>query len=104
MYVTNADATLIQARIDSDLALLSWWSTTNGCKINVSECQSVVLPRRNWRSQVDSIQFLIDDVSLLPQKCVKYLGILVDQDLNWSQQVSYLRRRYCLTSEFLYVH
>ena len=93
MYVTNADAAIVQAHIDSDLALLSQWATTNGFKINVSKCQSMVLTGRHRRSWADSIQFLISDVPLLPQKCVKYLGVLVDQDLNWSQQVSHVRRK-----------
>ena len=93
MYVTNADATVVHAHINSDLALLSQWATTNGFKINTSKCQSMVLARRCRRSQLDSIQFFIGNVPLLPQKCVKYLGVLVDQELNWSQQVYYIRKK-----------
>ena len=92
VYVTNADTALIQAHINSNLASLSQWATTNGVKINISKCQSMVLARRHWRSQA-SIKFLINNVPLLPQKCVKYLGVLVDQDLNWSQQVSHISRK-----------
>ena len=92
MYVTNADAVLVQAHIDSDLTSLSQWTTTNGFKINISKCQSMVLARRHRRSQA-SIKFLIINVPLLPQKCVKYLGVLVDQDLKWSQQVNHIRRK-----------
>ena len=111
MYVINANAALVQARIDSDLALLSQWATTNGFKINVFKCQPMVLSRRHQRSQADSIQFLISGVPLLPQKCVKYLGVLVDQDLYWSQQVSYVRRKSLAAlaivrrvSSYTYVH
>ena len=71
MYVTNADTALVQAHINSDLASLSQWATTNGFKINISKCQSMVLARRHRRSQA-SIKFLINNVPLLPQKCVKY--------------------------------
>ena len=35
MYVTNADVALVQAHINSDLALLSHWATTNGFRINI---------------------------------------------------------------------
>ena len=71
MYVTNADAVLVQAHINSDLTSLSQWATTDGFKINISKCQSMVLARRHRRSQA-SIKFLINDVPLLLQKCVKY--------------------------------
>ena len=50
MYVTNADTALIQAHINSDLALLPQWATTNGFKINISKCKSMVLARRLQRS------------------------------------------------------
>ena len=57
MYVTNIDAVLVQAHINSDLAFLCQWATTNGFKINISKCQSMVLARRHRRCQVSSIQF-----------------------------------------------
>ena len=40
MYFSNADAVLIQAHINSDLALLSQWAAANGSRINISKCQS----------------------------------------------------------------
>ena len=64
MYVTNVDAVLVQAHINSDLALLCQWATTNGFRINISKCQSMVLARRHQRRQVSSIQFLINDIPL----------------------------------------
>ena len=93
MYVTNADATVIQAHIKSDLALLPQWATNNGFKSNTPKCQSMVLAGRCRKSQLASIHFFIENVPLLPQKCVKYLGVLVDQEFNWSQQVLILGRR-----------
>ena len=53
----------------------------------------MVLARRHRRSQVASIRFLLNDEPLPLQKCVKYLGVLVDQDLTWSQQVGHVRRK-----------
>ena len=93
MYFSNVDAVLVQTYINSDLALLSCWAARNGFRINVSKCQSMVLARRHQRSQVASIKFLLNDEPLPLQKCMKYLGVQVDQDLNWSQQVSHIRKR-----------
>ena len=41
MYVTNVDAVLVQAHINSDLALLYQWATINEFRINISKCQSM---------------------------------------------------------------
>ena len=91
LYFSNGDAVLVQTNINSDLALLSHWIADNQFRINVSKFQSMVLARRNRRSQVASIRF--NDEPLPLQMCVKYLGVLVDQDLTWSQQVGHVRRK-----------
>ena len=93
MYFSNGDAVLVQTNINSDLALLSHWAADNGFRINVSKFQSMVLARRHRRSQVASIIFQLNDEPLPLQKCVKYLGVLVNQDLTWSQQVGHVRRK-----------
>ena len=41
MYFSNADAVLVQAHINSDLALLSRWAAGNGFRINVFKCQEL---------------------------------------------------------------
>ena len=93
LYFSNANAILIQAHVDSDLALLSQWAAANGFRINASKHQSIVLARRYQRSQVASVKFLLNDTPILSQGHVKYLGVLVDQDLDWSQQVNHVRRK-----------
>ena len=93
MYFSNGDAVFVQTNINSDLALLSHWAADNGFRINVSKFQSMVLARRHRRSQVASIIFQLNDEPLPLQKCIKYLGVLVDQDLTWSQQVGHVRRK-----------
>ena len=83
LYFSNGDAVLVQTNINSDLALLSHWVADNQFRINVSKFQSMVLARRHRRSQVASIRFQLNDEPLPLQMCVKYLGVLVDQDLTW---------------------
>ena len=67
--------------------------TSNGFTVNVSKSQSMLLARRRRRHQLSSIQFLLNNSVLQLSKSVKYLGIIVDEGLSWSEQIGHVRRR-----------
>ena len=74
-------------------ALLSQWAIVNGFKIDTSKCHSMIFSRKHRRSEVISVNFLLNGDLILPQTSVKYLGVLVDQDLTWSLQVGHVRKK-----------
>ena len=93
MYISGADPVLVQDDLNSDLASLFEWVTSNGFAVNVSKSQSMLLARRHRRHQLSSIQLLLNNNVLRVHKSVKYLGIIVDENLSWSEQVRNVRRR-----------
>ena len=52
-----------------------------------------LLARSHRCHQLSSTQFLLNDNVLQHHKLVKYLGIIVDEGLSWSEQIGYVRRR-----------
>ena len=90
MYTSSTDPVSVQDRLNSDLASLSKWVTSNGFTVNVSKSQSMLLARRRRRQQLSSIQFLLNNSVLQLNKSVKYLGIIVDDGLSWSEQIGYV--------------
>ena len=52
----------------------------------------MLFARKHQRNQVSSSKFLINNKPILFEKSIKYLGILVDQDLTWSLHVGHVRR------------
>ena len=65
---------------------------SNGLKMNVAKTQALILSRKCGRSQVEQIQISLYGETINTQDSVKYLGIVVDQNLTWEQQVSKLDR------------
>ena len=61
--------------------------------MNISKCQSMVLARKHRRHQLPSIQLLLHNNVIQPQRSVKYLGALVDECLNWSDHALAAIRR-----------
>ena len=93
LYTSGADPALVQHALNSDLASLFEWVTSNGFTMNISKCQSVFMARRHCRHQLCSIQLLLNNNVLQLQKSVKYLGVIVDDGLTWSDQIRYIHKK-----------
>jgi len=84
---------LVQHALNSDLASLFEWVTSNGFTVNISKWQSMFMARRHHRHQLCSIQLLLNNNVLQLQKSVKYLGVIVDDGLTWSDRSDIYTRR-----------
>ena len=73
--------------IGKDLYNISRWITSNGLKMNVAKTQLMVMNRRSKDKKVEQIQVSIDGTELNKQSSVKYLGVLIDNDLAWKAYV-----------------
>ena len=93
MYTSGADPVSVQDHLNLDLASVFVWVTSNGFAVNVSKSQSMLLARRHRCHQLSSIQFFLNDTVLQLHKSVKYLGVIVDERLSWSEQIGYVCRR-----------
>ena len=93
MYTSGTDPALVQHKLNSDLASLFEWVTSNGFTVNVSKCQSLFLARRHRRHQLSTIRLLLDGNLIPPRRSIRYLGFIVDEYLNWSDHVKSVRRR-----------
>ena len=93
MYTSGTDPAIVQHKLNSDLASLFEWMTSNGFTVNMSKCQSLFLARRHRRHQLSTIRLLLDNNLIQPQRSIRYLGVIVDEYLNWSDHVRSVRRR-----------
>ena len=95
LYVIHSDPCTVQTYLNHDLSLIFQWVTSNGFKVNVSKSQLLLLARRHRRNELSSIQIFLAGNLIQPKSCVKYLGILVDSDLAWTEHIHSLRKK-CL--------
>ena len=81
LYVSHRDLAKLSKIIERDLYNISRWITSNSLKMNVVKTQLMVLNRKSKDKKVEQIQVSIDGTELNKQSSVKYLGVLVDNDL-----------------------
>ena len=81
MYASDADPTIVQNKTSNE-------------HISLNLCQSIsvqFLARRHYCPA--TIPLLLNNNFIEPQKSEKYLDVIVDECLNWSDYVKFLCRR-----------
>ena len=74
-------------RVNADLRVLVSWLKANKISLNASKTEFVIF-RSPWK-RLDSIPRLkLAGKMLTPSKWVKYLGVHMDEHLNWKHHVS----------------
>ena len=72
--------------VNLDLKNLTYWLNANRISLNVKKTELVIF--KHQRKKIDSpIKIKLIRKRLYPSKSVKYLGIKIDENLNWKQHI-----------------
>lgn len=81
------------SKINADLNGIVQWCSLNSLSLNPCKCQSILLGPRHARQQVDSVGVHILGTPIPLKDSIKNLGVVMDKDLTFSQNVSQLCQR-----------
>ena len=77
----------INKQVGHDLKYLSYWLNANKICLNVSETEVVLF--KSIRKQTETtLKLKSNGKKLYTTNSVKYLGIKIDENLNWHQQIN----------------
>ena len=79
-------------RMNHDLRKLSVWLRANKLSLNIEKTELVVFRRQNTKLN-NSFKIKLDGKRLFPTSSVKYLGVLLDEHLTWSPQISHVQMK-----------
>ena len=72
--------------VNLDLKNLTYWLNANRISLNSKKTELVIF--KHQRKKLDSpIKIKLNRKRLYPSKSVKYLGIKIDENLNWKQHI-----------------
>ena len=76
----------LNKHVNLDLKNLTYWLNANKISLNVKKTELVIFEYQ--RKKLDSpIKIKLSRKRLYPSKSVKYLGIKIDENLNWKQHI-----------------
>ena len=92
LVISNSNFKTLVKTLNADLKRLSEWLRANKLCLNVLKSELLIFCPPN--KKVDPAhKVLLDGKVMIPSKSVKYLGIILDNKLNWSEQVTTLCNR-----------
>ena len=84
----HKDPGIVKTRLEEAAKVAIRWFKENNMKANPDKFQAMVLSRKKV-----SITFDIGDVTIVPTKCVKLLGIYIDENLSFDEHVNHLCKK-----------
>ena len=79
----------LQKKINIDLKFLCHWLNANKISLNTNKTEYVLF-RHKQKSINFNLKLKLNGKKLYPSSYIKYLGIFIDENLNWKKHVSIL--------------
>ena len=86
LFFTHKNLSQLELIVNNDLSHVHTWLCANKLSLNIVK-SSFVLFHPPQRKIETSINLYINDTSLNEKDNIKYLGIIIDSNLNWKKQV-----------------
>ena len=90
LYTANGDFNASVTKMQSDLDSLSTWCTANGIKANTDKTKVMVFGSTNCLKKLPEFEVTIEDYPLTKVSSYKYLGMTLDEHLNYNLHVNRL--------------
>ena len=90
LMMSNLNLTSLQNRINIELKNIDFWLRKNKLSLNFSKSTFPLIHKQPSRTIKSTIEIKINDIMLTRSPIVKYLGLFIDQNLNWIPHVKSL--------------
>lgn len=95
LYADDTTLTIMDENIDSlhlnlvaELKSVMNWISANQLKLNISKSNLILFQNRSLKNSLQPVP--IEDEFIRQVKCTKFLGILIDENLNFKQHIDLL--------------
>ena len=88
LFVSRVDMSHINEIVSKKLPELAQWLKVNKLSLNLKKTQYMIFSR--GKSKDEPINIKIDDQSISETKSSKFLGVDIDNSLNWKTHISYI--------------
>lgn len=88
LYIIKDDIDEAVEIMNEALSSVSDWIRFNRMSINIKKCSAMII-----NDDDDGIELIIDDEVIENAKCVKYLGVMIDNQLNFLSHVEMIKKK-----------
>ena len=101
LYFSDKNPRTVQQSLQSDLDKICAWMCKNRLSLNCDKTVCMLIGNRKLLNKHEILNLNVNSRILDQVHCVKYLGISVDEELNWNTQVNNVCNRVSKMISFL---
>ena len=109
LFLKGSNIDQMVTQINIELIKLMDWIHANKLSLNISKTRYVIFKTRGKVDKTNSLNVYIDQVKLKNVETTKFLGVIIDNRLSWSQHINYIKNKIaksigilCKARKFLY--
>ena len=95
---TNLDS--LQRILNKELKKLSLWLNANRLALNISKTNFVIFASKN--KPLKNVTLLLNKIAIIEKDCIKYLGVLTDQQLTFKNHINSVVKKISRTTGLMY--
>ena len=85
LYISSKNTTYLKWCIEHDISLLLDWFQANKLTLNLSKTQFLLF---KTHANVKAFNIVIQDITIHPSNNCKFLGIILDEKLDWTPHIN----------------
>ena len=89
LFASHNSLQILEKNINENQIYVSNWLTATKLSLNIDKT-NFVLFQPPQKATNNNIGLVINDQFIKKAKCIKYLGILIDSQLSWKQQILHI--------------
>jgi len=93
LHIANSCFNVLQTTVNRDLCKIDHWLRANKLSLNYNKTNVMLLTSRKHNPA--SFEVIINKHNISPEDNLKYLGVLLDNELSWKPHVQKVKTRAC---------
>ena len=90
LLLSNQSPKTLQTKVNTELIKISNWLKTNQLTLNLTKTTYLIITKKTLTHK---FHITIDNYELEENFQAKYLGVIIDNKLNWNEHVKYIRNK-----------
>ena len=92
VFMSHKDLNYLSDMLNLEMDKLSIWFKANKLSLNLKKTKFMVFKPRQKRS-ICNIQISIDNQNIVKVKETNFLGVILDENLNWKSEISHVANK-----------
>ena len=86
-YYSSTDLSGLESKLNSDLATVSNWFSSNLLTRNISKCNFVIFVNSRKLKLVNDVSLKVNSTAVERSDLFKYLEVVINQAMSWSEHI-----------------